>query len=140
MVIVFETVPCGRCGGEGRLEMFRHVAGGVCARCSGSRVQLSRAGAAAHRAYEKAISERCGKWGYEIEVGDVITTLSQEQPIQSLVPDASGDFSWAVVEVPGRVSRMGISPKRRYVLHMPEEVDRIAREIAATRPGATYKP
>ena len=28
-------VPCGRCGGKGRLDCYRHVANGVCFACGG---------------------------------------------------------------------------------------------------------
>lgn len=62
-MITFETTECDRCNGEGVIDIYRHVAGGTCAKCSGSKVMLSRRGVTAHRAYETALADRCGKWG-----------------------------------------------------------------------------
>jgi hypothetical protein len=31
--------PCGRCGGAGRLDCFRHVEGGICFECNGTRTR-----------------------------------------------------------------------------------------------------
>lgn len=125
--ITFRTTACNRCGGAGRIEMYRHIAGGVCAKCSGSGKMLSPASATAHRAYQAALTARLGKIGSALAVGD----RTEHGEITAFEP-ADG-FTWAVYPGGGKV---GINPRRLYILDDPHATEEIAREIAAKYTGA----
>ena len=134
--ITFDTETCIRCNGEGRIAMHRHVAGGVCAKCGGSKRQMSRKGRAAHRAYEKALTERLGRRADQIEAGQTILDSYGSRRRVDLVEVADG-MTWLVtIEGTGN-AKSGYRPSRLVRLYDPSAEVEIAEQIAASYPGAS---
>lgn len=127
--ITFETTACTRCSGQGRIAMYSHVAGGVCAKCGGNGKQLSRRGAAAERAYQAELIRRCGKVAEQLVPGDtfegreIMATETRDGTIYLTFPDGG---------------TIGLRPRRLCIQATPQQSDEIAREIAANYTGATY--
>jgi hypothetical protein len=127
--ITFDTAECTRCGGKGRIAMYAHVAGGVCAKCNGSGKQLSRRGAAAERAYQAELIRRHGKVASSLVVGDTF----EGREIVS-IEDRDGGIYLNF----GNGS-IGLRPRRLCITATPQDVQEIGREIAEKFAGATYR-
>ncbi|MFD4740598.1 hypothetical protein ACFWNQ_25020 [Streptomyces virginiae] len=69
MRIKLHTEMCSRCGGKGYLPEHKNVAGGVCAKCRGSRIQISRKGRAAERLLSKKLDAALGILATDLEPG-----------------------------------------------------------------------
>ncbi|MBA9005888.1 hypothetical protein [Thermomonospora cellulosilytica] len=147
--ITFETEPCGRCGGTGRLEQYGHVAGGVCAKCGGSKVQLSRRGRAAHRAYELALDARLGLRADQVEEGQVLNEDGRPRCIDQIETETTttgmaitGDLRTVTVirfftrQDNGRYGSAH-RPESRVRRYDPQVEAEVAAQIAARYSGAT---
>jgi len=53
-----EREPCKRCHGKGEIKMYQHVIGGVCFRCDGRGVEMTKAEIAARKARKEAEARR----------------------------------------------------------------------------------
>lgn len=65
--LLFENVPCGRCGGSGRYS-FNLMHGSVCYGCNGAGVKLTKRGRAAQALYTELLSCKAT----ELKVGDTV--------------------------------------------------------------------
>lgn len=142
----FDTEPCARCAGQGIITAYRHVAGGICAKCSGTKVQPSRKGRAAERAYEKALSDRLGRRRDAIRPGDVVFNRegTRHYRVDEVIsiPEAtpSGQAYTCVRFVTHREGGPGWTDGRgNWIvrLHDPQAQAEIAADIAARYAGAT---
>ncbi len=137
MKIQFDTTECTRCNGEGRIDIYRHVAGGVCAKCTGSGRMLSRSGAAANRAYERELTVRLGRKALDLQVGDVIENFegSRGDLVQAIEYRDSGVYV-THAKTNGTMTR-GFAANRLIRLWDPSVTEAVAGQIAAKFPGAS---
>lgn len=139
--LTFHTEPCTRCNGEGRIEQYRHIDGGRCAKCHGTKRQLSRTGRAADRAHKDALAERLGRRADQVEVGMVVRDtlggrLHRVDEIETR-EDENGTTIWFFTHEPNGRSGSGYLPHRIVRLYDPAVEAEVAAEIAARCPGAT---
>ena len=85
MKISFEKNTCGRCNGERRIKAFGHVYGGICFGCRGVGTKLTRSGAYAKRAYDKAMSIPTS----ELEVDMIVWDTDHRRKIASINPSTT---------------------------------------------------
>lgn len=76
---VFDHNSCGRCGGEGRINAFSHVYGGVCFSCKGAGFHLTRHGKADRARWLKARDEIALRTVAEVQVGDHVRLPSDNK-------------------------------------------------------------
>ena len=74
MNISFESRPCGRCNGVGRLNAYGHVMNGVCFGCGGSGTKATRNGLAARKVYNEAMTIEAS----ELTVGMIVWTIGMD--------------------------------------------------------------
>jgi hypothetical protein len=89
---ILEHTECGRCDGNGRIRGYGHVHGGICFKCGGRGVRLTKRGAAAMELVTAAHRVPAD----ELEAGDVVLWDSPHA--------AMGRSYWLTVERTERVS------------------------------------
>lgn len=94
MKIIYDTVECYRCEGNGRLNAYAHVHGGVCFKCNGTGSTLTPKGRAAKKRVDEVQKRVCMKAASEVKPGDRVYL--------------SGKFT-TVVEVKTTLGRGGVT-------------------------------
>jgi hypothetical protein len=74
MNISFESKVCGRCNGTKTIRAYGHVMNGVCFGCGGSGTKATKNGAAAHKAFQEALTVEAS----ELTVGNIIWTMGMD--------------------------------------------------------------
>lgn len=87
----FPIENCTRCDGEGRLEMYRHVMGGLCAKCNGLKTSYpkGKAGDAAREFYKILKARKTAVRG-NIVAGDVVAVEGKWRTVAAVRPT----FQW----------------------------------------------
>lgn len=67
MALIFESKPCGRCGGSGKYS-YCSMYGSTCFGCGGKGAKLTKRGAAAQAVFTASISKPAG----DVEIGERI--------------------------------------------------------------------
>ena len=67
---VFDHSECGKCGGTGFIDAFRHIANGTCFSCRGVGYHLTRHGKADYARWRQAVDATALRKVSEVRVGD----------------------------------------------------------------------
>lgn len=149
--IQFETEDCTRCGGTGRFS-FNPRDGHTCFKCRGSKVQLTRRGTAARKAYD-AVMDEMDKTVGALELGDrvqvrggdgrkrwlTVCNLEASSPMTSTVGSVTTIVDARIVDYKERPGRwiVGVTTKVRVwdaAVHRRAAV-RVSRMAGATVTG-----
>lgn len=69
---VFESAPCYKCDGAGRIDAFSHVLGGVCFACGGTGHKLTARGKRCYQRWREALDAVALRLAAEVRAGDAV--------------------------------------------------------------------
>lgn len=78
---IFETSPCTRCGGEGRLMQHSNVLGGTCFKCHGAKAGFTKRGKADYDRYQTAHDAATLRPISDLKIGDAIRSNDMKKYI-----------------------------------------------------------
>jgi len=128
-----ERVACKRCSGTGEMKMYNHIMAGVCFRCDGRGVELTKAEIAAKRARQEAEGRRVvfAEVAARREALAAALALPEVRPVRTL--DSTGERILAAFVArfgQAEADRRAADLDARYAADRAEKIAR-AREVLA---------